>query len=111
MNNLADKHKTARMHPCLTPKMIGRCAKRRRAAWGSDGASSPQRGDALGHFIAREEATMTAQWIATALGAAASLGRSAAPMSNVEFFFLRAALLIFVIVAVSGAAIRLTRRN
>jgi len=53
---------------------------------------------------------MTAQWIATALGADAALGRSAVPMSNVEFF-LRAALLIFVIVAVSGAAIRLTRRN
>jgi hypothetical protein len=53
---------------------------------------------------------MIAQWIAIALGGAAALGRSAAPMSNIEFF-LRAALLIFVIAAVSGAAIRLTRRN
>jgi len=60
--------------------------------------------------VISQEVTMTAQWIATALGAAAALGRSAVPMSNVEFF-LRAALLIFVIVAVSGAAIRLTRRN
>jgi hypothetical protein len=48
---------------------------------------------------------MTAQWIAIALGGAAELGRSGAPMSNAEFF-LRAALLIFVIVAVSGAAIQ-----
>jgi hypothetical protein len=51
---------------------------------------------------------MTAHWIAIALSGAAALGRSGAPMSNVEFF-LQAALLIFVIVAVSATAIRLSR--
>ena len=51
---------------------------------------------------------MIAQWIAMTLDGLAAWGRSAAPMSNVEFF-LRAALLIFVIVAVSTTAIRLTR--
>jgi len=53
---------------------------------------------------------MTAQWIAIALGGAAALGRAGAPMSTAEFF-LRAALLIFVIAAVSATAIRLSRRN
>jgi len=53
---------------------------------------------------------MTAQWIVTALDAAAAFGRAGAPMSNVEFF-LRASLLILTIAAVSTAAIRLTRRS
>jgi hypothetical protein len=51
---------------------------------------------------------MTAHWIAITLGGAAALGRLGASMSNVEFF-LRAALVIFGIVALSTAAIRLTR--
>ena len=76
---------------------------------GEEGITA-QWGGALAHFHSREEAMMTAQWIATALNAAAALGRSGAPMSNVEFF-LRAAVLIFVIIAVSTAAIRLSRRN
>jgi len=57
-----------------------------------------------------KEARMIAQWIVIALHGAAEFGRSVPPMSNVEFF-LRAALLIFVIVAVSTAAIRLSRRS
>jgi hypothetical protein len=54
-------------------------------------APLPQRGGALDHFVQFARI-------------------SGASMSNVEFF-LRAAFLILVIVAVSGAAIRLTRRN
>ena len=53
---------------------------------------------------------MTAQWIAITLDGAAALGKSGAPLSNVEFF-LGAALLIFVTVAVSAAAITLARKN
>src|SRR5215472_7874848 len=73
-------------------------------------ASSPQRDGALGHFTTREEAMMTAQWIAITLDGAAALGKSGAPLSNIEFF-LGAALLIFVTVAVSAAAITLARKN
>jgi hypothetical protein len=51
---------------------------------------------------------MTAHWIAITLDGAAALGRLAAPTSNVEFF-LRAAFLFFGIVAISIAAIRLSR--
>jgi hypothetical protein len=51
---------------------------------------------------------MTAHWITITLGGAAALGRLGAPTSNVEFF-LRAALVIFGIVALSMAAIRLSR--
>src|SRR5262249_54209535 len=86
-----------------------RCAKRRPRSV-RDGGITAAKGWCPRSFQSREEARMTAQWIATALGAAAELGRSGAPMSNVEFF-LRAALLIFVIVAVSTAAIRLSRRS
>jgi len=77
---------------------------------GPDGGIIAAKGWCPRSFHSREEAMMTAQWIATALNAAAALGRSGAPMSNVEFF-LRAAVLIFVIIAVSTAAIRLSRRN
>jgi hypothetical protein len=51
---------------------------------------------------------MTAHWIEITLGGAAALGKLGAPMSNGEFY-LRAALLFFGILAVSTAAIRLSR--
>jgi len=76
---------------------------------GEEGITA-QWGGALAHFHSREEARMTAHWIAITLGGAAELGRLGAPMSNVEFF-VRAALLFFGIVALSTAAIRLSRRN
>jgi hypothetical protein len=50
---------------------------------------------------------MTAHWIAITLSGAAALGRLGAPTSNGEFY-LRAALVIFGIVALSTAAIRLS---
>jgi hypothetical protein len=83
---------------------------RRRSVGDQDEGIIAAKGWCPRSFHGREEARMIAQWIAIALGGAAALGRSGAPMSDVEFF-LRAALLIFVIVAVSTAAIRLTRRN
>jgi hypothetical protein len=51
---------------------------------------------------------MTAHWIAITLSGAAAMRRLGAPTSNGEFY-LRAALVIFGIVAVSMAAVRLLR--
>jgi hypothetical protein len=76
--------------------------------WGSDGGIIAAKGWCPWSFHSREEARMTAHWIAITLGGAAALGRLGAPMSNGEFY-LRAALVIFGIVALSTAAIRMAK--
>jgi hypothetical protein len=53
---------------------------------------------------------MTAHWIAIALDAAATFGKSVPPMSNIQFF-LRAALLILTIASVTLTALKLGERN
>ena len=79
-----------------------RCAKRRRAAWGTDGGITAQRGDALGHFTGGEDDhTLDRDSVGRSAGA---LGRSGAHMSDVGAVFL-----IFVIVAVALTAIKRRR--